>query len=195
MPLPTPVAASRRHRPRHRSLQQRRGIGHDAVLARARGHPHRCVAAADDLLGGLAGLGVRHADAQVHGEAAARDGDGQSGRLDHPLGQGARVGHVADAVEDDEELIAADAADDVIAPHEGPQAAGEGAQRLVAVRVVDLPDVFMSAYPTATRRLERGSWASMVASRVWALPPLSRSVSGSCSARRSDPARGPPGRR
>ena len=91
----------------------------DAVAAALLGLVHREVGVAEHLVGGEVGIVPdRHADGDVHTQGHLTDPDGLAHGLAEALGEVERGIHVGDRFGDDEELVAAEAADVVSAAHD-----------------------------------------------------------------------------
>ena len=116
------------------------------TLRRARrlGLVHGEVGVAHESLGGgvaVVARGESQADAGRHVEPHAVHDERRAQAGAQPVGQVDRLRHADDVTQDDHELVAADAGDQVAGPHVGVQAFGHLDQQFVAVavseRVVD----------------------------------------------------------
>jgi hypothetical protein len=93
-------------------------------------------------VGRVARAGGGDADARADGDLPAGDRDGLGDRLDQAVGDALGVADAVQVVEEDRELVPAEAGDGVVGPQRRGEPAGDGDEQLVpglvAVRVVDL---------------------------------------------------------
>ena len=113
-----------------------RGVDHavlvDAVLAAAGvlGGVHRDVGVAQQRLGALGvGGGERDADAGAGGDAVLAERDRAGERVEQALGRALGVREVGDVLEQDGELVAAQAGDGVLGADGLAQARGDGREQ------------------------------------------------------------------
>ena len=114
---------------------------------------HRLVGAAEEFVGEVAGPAEGEADADAAVDGACGGGVGGVGGADDPVGDLVEQGRVGHALEEDGELVAADARDQVLGAYGGGQAGGGAGEDLVAdavaVAVVDLLEVVRSTRSSA----------------------------------------------